>query len=149
FGLPAPIDVQVVGRDITSNYKLAQKLKDRIAAIPGAADVHIHQVFQQPQINLDVDRVKAGQLGLTQRDVSSSMLISLSGNNQVAPSFWLNPANGISYNVGVQTSQYRIDSLDELLRTPVTAATSTVTTTTPGSLAGVSAAGAASVGSSP
>ena len=84
--------------------------------------MHIHQVFQQPQLNLNVDRVKAGQLGLTQRDVTSSMLISLSGNNQVAPSFWLNPANGVSYNVGVQTSQYRIDSLDELLRTPVTAA---------------------------
>ena len=76
-------------------------------------------------------------MGLTQRDVTSSMLISLSGNNQVAPNFWLNPANGVSYNVGVQTSQYRIDSLDELLRTPITAATSAVNTTTPGSLAGV------------
>jgi multidrug efflux pump subunit AcrB len=149
FGLPAPIDLQVVGRDINNNYKLAQKLKERIAGIPGAADVHIHQVFQQPQLNLNVDRVKAGELGLTQKDVTSSMLISLSGNNQVAPSFWLNPANGVSYNVGVQTSQYRIDSLDELLRTPVTAATSTVATTTPGSLAGTAATGTASVGSSP
>ena len=149
FGLPAPIDLQVVGRDAPNNYKLAQRLRDRIAAIPGAADVHIHQVFQQPQLNLDVNRVKAGQLGLTQRDVSSSMLISLSGNNQVAPSFWLNPANGVSYNVGVQTSQYRIDSLDELLRTPVTAASSAVATTTPGSLAGASATGVASLSSSP
>jgi multidrug efflux pump subunit AcrB len=149
FGMPAPIDLQVVGRDAVNNYKLAQKLRDRVARIPGAADVHIHQVFQQPQFNLNVDREKAGQLGLTQRDVSSSMLISLSGNGQVAPSFWLNPANGISYAVGVQTSQYRIDSLDELLRTPVTAATSAVTATTPGSLAGASGAGNASVGSSP
>jgi multidrug efflux pump subunit AcrB len=149
FGLPAPIDLQVIGRDATNNFKLAQKLRDRIARIPGAADVHVHQVFQQPQLNLTVDRVKAGQLGLTQRDVTSSMLISLSGNNQVAPSFWLNPANGVSYNVGVQTSQYRIDSLDELLRTPVTAATSTIVSTTPGSLAGASAVGNASVGSSP
>jgi multidrug efflux pump subunit AcrB len=149
FGLPAPIDVQVVGRDVTNNYKLAQDLRDRIARIPGAADVHIHQVFQQPQLNVNVDRVKAGQLGLTQRDVSSSMLISLSGNNQVAPSFWLNPANGVSYNVGVQTSQYRIDSLDQLLRTPVTAASNVVVATTPGSLAGVAAAGNSSVGSSP
>jgi multidrug efflux pump subunit AcrB len=88
-------------------------------------------------------------LGLTQRDVTSSMLISLSGNNQVAPSFWLNPRTGVSYNVGVQTSQYRIDSLDDLLRTPVTAATNAVSETTPGSLAGTSAAGDASVGSSP
>jgi multidrug efflux pump subunit AcrB len=88
-------------------------------------------------------------MGLTQRDVTSSMLISLSGNNQVAPSFWLNPTTGISYNVSVQTSQYRIDSLDQLLRTPVTAATSTVAETTAGSLAGVAEAGNASVGSSP
>jgi multidrug efflux pump subunit AcrB len=149
FGLPAPFDVQVVGRDVANNYKLAQDLRDRIAKIPGAADVHIHQVFQQPQLNLNVDRVKAGQLGLTQRDVTSSMLISLSGNNQVAPSFWLNPANGISYNVGVQTSQYRIDSLDELLRTPVTAASNAVVATTAGSLAGIATAGNTSVGTSP
>src|SRR5262249_25539385 len=149
FGLPAPIDLQVIGRDAANNFKLAQRLRDRIARIPGAADVHVHQVFQQPQFNLNVDRVKAGQVGLTQRDVTSSMLISLSGNNQVAPSFWLNPATGISYNVGVQTSQYRIDSLDELLRTPVTVASSAVNTTTPGSLAGVAGAGNASLGSSP
>src|SRR3954463_1137842 len=112
FGLPAPIDVQVVGNNAPANYAIAQRLRDEVAAIPGAADVHIPQVYRQPQLDLDVDRVKAGQMGLTKRDVTSSMLISLSGNNQVAPSFWLNPANGISYNVGVQTSQYRIDSLD-------------------------------------
>jgi len=140
FGLPAPIDLRVVGRDAANNYRVAQRLRGRVSRIPGAADVHIHQVFQQPQLNLNVDRVKAGQMGLTQRDVTSSMLISLSGNNQVAPSFWLNPATGVSYNVGVQTSQYRIDSLDELLRTPVTAASSAVTTTTPGSLSGAAGA---------
>ncbi len=149
FGLPAPIDLQVVGRDIENNYKIARKLRDRIARIPGAADVHIHQVFRQPQLNLNVDRVKAEQLGLTQHDVSSSMLISLSGTNQVAPNFWMNPANGVTYNVGVQTSQYRVDSLDELLRTPITAATGAINTTTPGSLAGVAASGDASVGASP
>jgi multidrug efflux pump subunit AcrB len=147
FGLPAPIDLQVVGANAAANYPVAQRLRQEVAAIPGAADVHIHQVYQQPQLNLDVDRVKAGQMGLTQRDVTSSMLISLSGNNQVAPSFWLNPANGITYNVGVQTSQYRIDSLDELLRTPVTAASGTVSETTTGSLAGAS--GPPSLGSSP
>ena len=140
FGLPAPIDLRVVGRDAANNYRVAQRLRGRVSRIPGAADVHIHEVFQQPQLNLNVDRVKAGQMGLTQRDVTSSMLISLSGNNQVAPSFWLNPATGVSYNVGVQTSQYRIDSLDELLRTPVTAASSAVTTTTPGSLSGAAGA---------
>jgi len=149
FGLPAPIDLQVVGRDSANNYKVAQRLKERITHIPGTADVHVHQVFTQPQLNLNVDRVKAGQLGLTQRDVTGSMLISLSGNNQVAPSFWLNPATGVSYNVGVQTSQYRIDSLDELLRTPITAASTAVNTTTTGSLQGVASSGNASVGSSP
>ncbi len=137
FGLPAPIDLQVAGTNAAANYALAEKLRDAVARIPGAADVHIHQVFRQPQLDLDVDRVKASQLGLTQRDVTSSMLISLSGNNQVAPSFWLNPATGVSYNVGVQTSQYRIDSLDQLLRTPVTPPASAVTQTTPRSLAGL------------
>src|SRR5205814_2480935 len=149
FGLPAPIDLQIVGQNARENFKVAQRLRQRVARIPGAADVHIHQVFEQPQLNLNVDRVKAGQMGLTARDVTSSMLISLSGNNQVAPSFWLNPANGVSYSVGVQTSQYRIESLDALLRTPVTAATNAVTATTPGSLAGAAAAGNASIGTSP
>jgi multidrug efflux pump subunit AcrB len=149
FGLPAPIDLQVIGSDAAGNYKVAQRLRDQIATIPGAADVHIHQVFEQPQFDLNVDRVKAGQMGLTERDVTSSLLISLSGNNQVAPSFWLNPTTGVTYNVGVQTSQYRVDSLDQLLRTPVTAATSTIAETTPGSLAGAAGAGNASVGSSP
>jgi multidrug efflux pump subunit AcrB len=149
FGQPAPIDLQVVGTNAAANFGLAQKLRDEIARIPGAADVHIHQVFRQPQLNLEVDRVKASQLGLTQRDVTSSMLISLSGNNQVAPSFWLNPATGVSYNVGVQTSQYRIDSLDQLLRTPVTPPANGVTETTAGSLAGASVGGATFVGASP
>ena len=149
FGMPAPIDLQVVGTNAAANFALAQRLRDEVARIPGAADVHIHQVFQQPQLNLEVDRVKASQLGLTQRDVTSSMLISLSGNNQVAPNFWLNPATGVSYNVGVQTSQYRIDSLDQLLRTPVTPPANGVTETTAGSLAGVSAASATFTGTSP
>ena len=133
FGLPAPIDLQVVGRDAEGGYKLAQKLAGQIAHIPGAADVHIHQVVDQPDIRLNVDRVKAGQLGLTERDVTGNMLISLSGNGTVAPAFWLNWNNGVSYNVGVQTPQYKVDSLDALLRTPISVATSAVTFTTPGS----------------
>jgi multidrug efflux pump subunit AcrB len=149
FGLPAPIDLQVVGRDFQGNYKIAERLAGKIARIPGAADVHIHQVMDQPEIRLNIDRVKAAELGLTQRDVTSSMLISLSGNNQVAPSFWVNPANGVNYNVGVQTPQYRIESLDELLRTPVTIPASNVSMNTPGSLAGASMTGASSVGSAP
>jgi multidrug efflux pump subunit AcrB len=149
FGLPAPIDLQVVGRNAEANYALAQKLADRMARIPGAADVHVHQVADQPVIRLDVDRSKASQMGLTQRDVTSSMLISLSGSGTVAPNFWMNWENGVSYNIGVQTPQYRIDSLDALLRTPISAASNAMNITTAGSLAGASMAGPASVGTSP
>jgi len=149
FGLPAPIDLQVVGRNADANYAVAEKLAQRIARVPGAADVHVHQVADQPVIRLDVDRAKASQMGLTQRDVTSSMLISLSGSGTVAPNFWMNWNNGISYNIGVQTPQYRIDSLDALMRTPISAASNSVNTTTPGSMAGAAAAGPAWVGTSP
>ena len=149
FGLPAPIDLQVVGRDADANYKVAQQLAAKIACIPGAADVHVHQVIDQPEIQLDVDRVKASQLGLTEKDVSSSMLISLSGNGAVAPNFWVNWSNGVNYNVGVQTPQYKVDTLDALLRTPISVATNAVNTTTAGSLAGAANGSNAFVGNSP
>ncbi len=149
FGLPVPIDLQVVGRDPAAGYKIAQDLAAKIACIPGAVDVHIHQVVDQRDIRLDVDRVKASQLGLTQRDVTNNMLISLSGNNTVAPSFWVNWASGVTYNVGVQTPQYRINSLDELLRTPVAVATNAVNSTTPGSQAGAGTLRNDSVGGAP
>jgi len=149
FGLPAPIDLQVVGRDAAANYKIAQKLAERISRIPGAADVHVHQVVNQPEIQLNVDRAKASQMGLTERDVSTNMLISLSGNGTLAPNFWLNWSNGVNYNVGVQTPQYKVNSLDALLRTPVSVASNVVNTTTPGSQAGAAAAGNAFVSASP
>jgi len=145
FGLPAPIDVQVTGRDAVPNYKIAQQLQARIAQIPGAADVHIHQVLDAPELRINVDRTKAGQLGLTQRDVASSLLISLSGSSQVAPNQWLNWGNGVNYQVLVQTPQYKIDSVDALMRTPISAATNVVVSNTPGS----AAAGNASVGAAP
>jgi multidrug efflux pump subunit AcrB len=149
FGLPAPIDLQIVGRDLDANYRIAQQLADRISHIPGAADVHVHQVIDQPEIRLNVDRTKAMELGLTQRDVTSSMLISLSGSSQVAPNFWMNWSNGVQYSVGVQTPQYKVDSLDALLRTPISVASGAVNFTTAGSQAGASTAGLASVGTSP
>jgi multidrug efflux pump subunit AcrB len=149
FGLPAPIDLQVVGRNAEANYQVAQKMAARIGRIPGAADVHVHQVAEQPVIRLDVDREKASQMGLTQRDVTSSMLISLSGSGTVAPNFWMNWSNGVNYNVGVQTPQYRLDSLDALLRTPISPAASAIASTTPGSLAGASAGAPGAVGTSP
>ena len=149
FGLPAPLDLQVVGRDSEANYKIAQDLARKIARVPGAADVHVHQVIDQPEIRFNVDRAKASQLGLTQRDVSTNMLISLSGIGTLAPNYWVNWSNGVNYNVGMQTPQYKIDSLDALLRTPVSVANNIVNTNTPGSLAGTSTAGNASVGASP
>jgi len=149
FGLPAPIDLQVVGRDAEDNYKIAERLAAKIACIPGAADVHVHQVIDQPEIRLNVDRVKAAQLGMTQHDVTSSLLISLSGNGAIAPNFWVNWNNGVNYNVGVQTPQYRVNSLDALLRTPVSIPASAISSTTAGSMAGTAGGGIASVGASP
>ncbi len=122
FGLPAPIDVQVVGRDQVDNYKVTQKMLKRIQAIPGVVDARIHEEIAYPTLNVNVDRNKAQQFGLTQRDVASSMLISLSGSYQTAPNQWLNLQNGVNYSVTVQTPQYRIDSIDAMQRTPVTSA---------------------------
>jgi multidrug efflux pump subunit AcrB len=149
FGLPAPIDVQVTGRDAGPNYKIAQQLQERIARIPGAADVHIHQVVDAPQLRINVDRTKAGQLGLTQQNVANSLLISLSGSGQVAPNQWLNWGNGVNYPVLVQTPQYRIDSVDALMRTPISAGTGALVSNTPGSMAGSSVAADASTGAAP
>jgi multidrug efflux pump subunit AcrB len=147
FGLPAPIDLQVVGRDAEGNYKIAERLAEKIARIPGAVDVHVHQVVDQPEIRLDVDRVKAAELGLTQYSVTSNMLISLSGNGSVAPNFWVNWNNGVNYNVGIQTPQYKVSSLDALLRTPISAGGALNTTI--GAGAGSATATNTSVGSSP
>ncbi len=120
FGLPAPIDVQVVGRDAVGNYKVAEEIRDRMRDIPGAVDVHIHQQIAYPEIDVDVDRSKAQQLGLSQRDVASSLLISLSGSYQTSPNQWLNYGNGVNYTVTVQTPQYKIDSMQKLENTPLT-----------------------------
>ena len=123
FGLPAPIDVQVVGRDPIGNYKIAQQLEREMSGVPGAVDVHIHQEVNYPEVRVNVDRSKADQLGLTQRDIANSMLISLSSSGQVAPNQWLNPVNGVNYQVAVQTPTYRIDSFDALQRTPISSLT--------------------------
>ena len=128
FGLPAPIDVQVLGRNTAANYQIASELQRKIEQIPGAADVHIHQVVDYPEIRVNVDRSKAGLVGLTQRDVSSSMLISLSGSSQISPTQWLDYTTGVSYNVTVQTPQYRINSIDSLMRTPISSLASAVNT---------------------
>ncbi len=119
FGLPAPIDVQIVTRDAEGGYKIAKQLERQISLVRGAVDVHVHQEVSYPEVQVNVDRTKAGQLGLTQRDVANSLLISLSSSGQVSPNQWLNPVNGVNYNVAVQTPTYRIDSFDALRRTPI------------------------------
>jgi multidrug efflux pump subunit AcrB len=149
FGLPAPIDVQVVGRNAAANYEIAQRLQTQMARIPGAADVHVHQVVDYPEIRVAVDRSKAGLVGLTQRDVSTSLLVSLSSSSQVAPTQWLDWNTGVTYNVAVQTPQYRIDSLAALMRTPLTSPIGAILSTTPASLAGVANAGVSAVGAGP
>ena len=126
FGLSAPIDVQITGpsSNQAQNLAIADKLAQQIASVPGAVDVHRAQVVATPSIKVDIDRTQADQLGLTQRDVASDLLISLSSSGQTAPNFWLDPVKGVQYLVAVQTPQYRLDSLDALSATPLTATTS-------------------------
>jgi CzcA family heavy metal efflux pump len=119
LGLPAPIDVQVSGQRRTENFAVAQRLAAEIARIPGAADVRVQQVMDAPELRFSVDRTKAQQIGLTQRDVSSDLLVSLSSSGQTAPNFWLNPANGVQYAVSVMTPQYKMGTMEELQNTPV------------------------------
>lgn len=119
FGLPAPIDIQIVGRD-PKNEDIAREIQRRVAAIPGAIDVHLSQVVAVPELFVNVDRTRAQQVGLAQRDVAGDVLVSLSSNFQTAPNFWLDPENGVSYGVMVMTPQYSIPSIDALQRTSVT-----------------------------
>jgi CzcA family heavy metal efflux pump len=120
FGLPAPIDLQVIGNNQKGNYAYATDLLKRIRKVPGIADLRIQQVFNYPQINVDVDRTLAGEVGLTQRDVANSLLVTLSGSGQVKPNFWLNTENGVSYPIVAQRPQYRIDSVSALSNVPIT-----------------------------
>ena len=120
-GLPAPIDVQVIGHD-AGNYQIAEELRGRIAQIPGAVDVNIHQVIDGPSLLVDIDRTRAEELGLTERQVADDLLISLAGSGQTAPNFWLNPQNGVSYGIVVQTPQHLINSTADIDLTPITGA---------------------------
>jgi multidrug efflux pump subunit AcrB len=122
FGLPAPVDIQVVGADMRANYDIAQKIANRVREIPGAADVHVQQMMSLPTLHLDMDRTRINQVGLNARDVAQSVLISLSGSFQTAPNFWLNPKNGVTYPIAIQAPQYRETSLQDLMNTPVNSA---------------------------
>jgi len=122
FGLPAPIDVQVIGNDQKANYAYATDLLKRIRTVTGIADLRVQQVFNYPQLNVEVDRTLAGEVGLTQRDTANSLLVTLSGSGQVQPNFWLNTENGVSYPIVAQMPQYRIDSEADLANVPITSA---------------------------
>jgi len=123
FGLPAPIDIQVAGLDINANRAFAAKLLAQLRRVPGIADLRIHQVFDQPKLHLFVDRTKAAQSGFTQSDIASSTLVSLSGSFQTAPSFWLDPRNGVSYSLVAQAPQSSISSFKELDNIPISGKT--------------------------
>jgi multidrug efflux pump subunit AcrB len=121
FGLSAPIDLQVSGPpgNRADNLRIARRLRDQLARVPGAVDVHLQQALGAPALRVNVDRVEASQQGLTERDVANSVLVSLSSTAAVAPSFWLDPRRGVQYLVAVQTPQYEVSSLDALRNTPV------------------------------
>ena len=120
FGLPAPIDIQVVGNDLEGNRQFADTLLARVRNVSGTSDLRIQQTFDQPELHIDVDRTKAASIGFTQRDVASNLLVTLSGSSQTAPTFWLNPKNGVSYSIATQTPQYRVQTLQDLDNIPIT-----------------------------
>jgi multidrug efflux pump subunit AcrB len=118
FGLPAPIDVEVQGTD-AGNFDVARDLRTKIAAVPGAVDVHLQQVMDGPSLKIDVDRARAAEFGLTQQDVSNNLFVSMASGYAVAPNFWVDPKMNLTYTVTAQTPQYRLDSLNRLENTPI------------------------------
>jgi multidrug efflux pump subunit AcrB len=125
FGVPAPIDLQVVGNDMQADRKYANGLLARIKQIPGIADARIQQAFQQPTLNVNVDRSLAGLVGLSEKDAATAMLTTLAGSSQTSPTYWLNPQTGVSYPVSVQTQQRDIGTMGGLQNMPVTPNTGT------------------------
>ena len=119
FGLPSPIDVQIVGFNVPGNREFANNLLRKLLTVPGAVDLHIHQSGDYPQFNVDVDRTKAQLVGLTEQSVANNLLVSLSGSFQTAPSFWVDPKSGTQYQVATQTPQFRLESLNDLGNTPL------------------------------
>ncbi len=122
FGAPAPIDVMVTGSDRAGGEAYAHKLAEKMRHIPGIADVRVQQTEAYPELGFDVDRAQADRVGITENDVTRSMSVNLAGSAQIAPAFWLNPKNGVSYPIVVQTPQYRTDSLTALQNLPITGA---------------------------
>ena len=123
FGLSAPIDIQIVGPDLYGNRALAERMLNEVRYVPGAVDARIQQPFNYPKMTVDVDRTRAATIGLTQKDVAQSLLISLSGSFQTSPNFYLDPKTGVTYNIAIQAPQYNLDSLAALESLPITGTT--------------------------
>ena len=119
FGTPAPIDVEVTGMNQRGNYLVGEKLASQFRHIPGAVDVHVQQAFDNPTLFMNIDRARVQSVGMQSRDVAQNVLVSLSSSFQTAPAFWLDPKNGVEYNVAVQEPQYRVDSYQALQNTPI------------------------------
>src|SRR5271165_3170817 len=120
FGLPAPIDVQVVGQDLDGNRRYADALLAKMRYVPGAVDLRIQQPFDEPYLRMRVERTKAEQLGFSAHDIAQNLLVSLSGSFQTSPTFWVDPKNRVSYQIATQTPEYRTDTLQDLENIPVT-----------------------------
>jgi multidrug efflux pump subunit AcrB len=120
FGLPAPIDIQVVGNNLDGNRAWASAVLQKIRYVPGTADLRIQQPFDEPYMHLRIERTKAQELGYSAHDIAQNLLVSLSGSFQTSPTFWLSPQNGVSYSIATQTPQYRADTLQDLVNMPVT-----------------------------
>jgi multidrug efflux pump subunit AcrB len=125
FGLPAPIDVQVVGNDLEGNRSYADALLQKMRLVSGTADLRIQQPFDEPYLNLRVERTKAEELGFSAHDIAQNLLVSLSGSFQTSPTFWVDPKNRVSYQIAIQTPQYRTDTLQDLENIPITGTDST------------------------
>jgi multidrug efflux pump subunit AcrB len=120
FGLPAPIDIQVIGNDLEGNRAWADQVLRQVRYVPGTVDLRIQQPFDDPYLHLRIERTKAQELGFSAHDIAQNLLVSLSGSFQTAPTFWLDPQNGVSYSIATQTPQYRAASIQDLENTPVT-----------------------------
>jgi multidrug efflux pump subunit AcrB len=119
FGLPAPIDIQFIGRDPYKSLDLARQTAQKLALVPGAVDVRVQQPYDGPRLEINMDRSQAEQVGITGQNIAQSVLVSLSGSFQTAPTFFLDPSNGVEYNVAVQAPQYNISSLQDLNNLPL------------------------------
>ncbi|HEY1803030.1 MAG TPA: efflux RND transporter permease subunit [Terracidiphilus sp.] len=147
FGLSSPIDLQIVGPNLSANRALAERMLNEVRYVPGAADARIQQPFNYPNFTVNVDRTRAASTGLTQQNVAQSMLVALSGSFQTNPSFYLDPLNGVSYNVAIQAPQYRLDTMSAFESLPLTSSTTNAAMTQPSGSTSTGAPGAAPLGS--